>query len=367
MDSVVGLSEGTHTAILQGLDQYVPKRNTNTGKIWYGVENFSDTVSQWDDALFVFVPDGHHLSWDEYLKNPVDTLEKHKARIVGKNSGTTVEIKGSKRLESKPYIWDKETTELLAKGELGISTDFYCHVIDDRLSGSVTPNYIAVYPIKSQNEQNDLASRFMNSTKEEKMESETITIEKTEFNNLNSKLDNFMYFLKGVFTHQNSNELSLPPPPPIVQEQTVHPTYTEEMNSVKADKERLAADKESLTTELEATKASLAELQAKEQAWEEAKKAADLETKASQWSTIKQTLPAGLLHGEGKEKEIESEWLSDSNAFFLKYLSQINRSDEFLHANSAHGQTYGNQSHDEGDEKTHHIGSFDVRKQEFVV
>jgi hypothetical protein len=311
----------------------------------------------------VFVPDGVHLSWEEYLKNPVDTLEKHKARIVGRNTGTTVETNGSKRLESKPYIWDRETADLLSKGELGISTDFYCPVVDDKLSGPVTPNYIAVFPIKSQNEQNDLAARFMNSASsaqeqktEEEMDSETITVEKNAFERLNIKFDTLLEVLKGVFTHQNSSIVQEPPPapaPPALQ--------TEELGALKSEKESLA-------TELDATKASLEELQAKEQEWIAEQKAAELEAKKSQWNTIKQTLPAGLIHGEEKEKEVETEWFTDPTAFFMKYLQQINRSEEFLHANSAQGQTFSNSAKDEeSDENPITIGSYDATKKEFVI
>jgi len=147
----------SQTCILQALEQHIPSPRAVSGKMWYGVENFTNTEHLWNECDLVLLKEPSHIPYVEYLKDPAATLTKYGARIVGKNKGT--KINGT-TLESTPEIWDQKALGLFKAGRLGISTDFMCNHENDRLIGKVRPNYLALFEMKTCKEQNDRRAGF---------------------------------------------------------------------------------------------------------------------------------------------------------------------------------------------------------------
>lgn len=393
------LRADSHHVILQGLDQTVPSPHSDTGEIWYGIEAFEGTEDLWNRCPLIFLPDGNHLSWEEYLKNPLDTLEKHNARIVGINAQSWVVREGSKRLESFPLIWDEIANSLIKSGELGISTDFNCMFEGDHLSGKVNPNYIAVFPIESQNEQNDLGARFLNhAASKEKvneqndrgahfsnctpsapggtMESETKQEENASMTIIGKLLDYITS--KPAPIHQNSTgtvsieetnapvHVVAPPAPSEPSVPAVPVEFLGKLDTVTAEKEAVTTEKNTIATELEAARARIAEFEQQEQARKDAEQKAVEDAKEGNWEAVKLRLPAGMVHAEEDVKKLKSEYFENPGNFLMNHIEHLNHAESVIHANSAKGQGFSNTPQKEDDAPIV-IGSYNAATKKFEV
>lgn len=362
-----------HSAVLQTLDAYFPSPLSSTGMMFYGVDNFQGTVQAWEGKPVIFcgVYPPEHINNQDYLKDPVSTLEKIQGRVIGVIRWANVMTVGSKRLEAEPFIWDKYANELLEEGRLGLSTDFDCPYQDDKLIGLVTPNYLLTWEMEVANEQNDRGARFMNTapTINEK-ENENMApdpefkaaMEKQE-GLLSKILDALSNLGKPQANHANAAPEAVLEAATGVISPSVPVEYLDKMNALEQEKAAFAEKAAAL-------EAKVGEFETAEAKRLEDAKAAEMAALETEWqTTIMPKLPKGLIHEEAKAAELKNLYISDVRGFLRTYGDVLNKAEVVLDGNmpnTAQGQTHANSAAGNASDACPVIGSYDALKGGFV-
>ncbi len=157
----------SHETILQTLNRWMTFENGR--KLFYGVENFEGTEPNWDNAPLIFAknhPDVEQMRRIE--EGDIDSvLEEIGGAICGKINSSTVTRAGQPRLSSQISFYDPSMEARYNKGELSLSTGFFCSPGDDgSLHGKVRPNHVLVFIQDERTQPRDLGAMFLNKQEE---------------------------------------------------------------------------------------------------------------------------------------------------------------------------------------------------------
>ena len=354
-----------HNVVLQTLDVFVPSALSESKRMFYPFGAFEGTEHDWNGKWMIYTENTNspqHIDWDKFLKDPDKELRRNNARIVGICQGATVASYGSKRLEASPIIWDAAVNAGIARGEVGISTEFFCDWIDESLVGKVKPRYVYLFPMLIANEQNDIGARFMNTASNpvESRKNEDIVMD-AEFKSvldeqkgvLNSLLDAIKGFTASISRGAHTNTApsigdgaqTMDAVAPQTGNLAVAPSVPVEFIEKLQGLEAATAEKDTKIAEMEAQIKAFAEAEEARKVEAENARLAALE---NEWQTkLVPKFPAGLLHDEAKAADIKKMFIEDPRNFVITYSEYINKTDidasAGVHANTS-GQTHSNTS-----------------------
>jgi hypothetical protein len=345
----------TRDITLQTLNAYLPSNLTDTGKLFYPKELFEQSVSNWNGKYIIYIPSGEHLNWQNYLSNPDKEMKKYNARRVGLIQEARIPEVGSPRLDAWAVFMDDEANERADNGTLGISTDFNCPIMEDRLVGSLTPNYVACFPIEVANQQMDIGARITNSAPELKpldlMETKIMEDDvKGSLAELKGLITGFISAFKSANV-QNSAPAELIEAATVEVQPSVPVEYLNQIEAMKQENEAASARLAELQTQYDALKATDAERA--EQA-----KQAEMQRLETVWqTTIMPKLPAALLVDEVKAAEIKALAIEKPLEFMEQYSDVMNKPDINVANSNPTGQSHQNSN---PEEKDFVIGSYNA-------
>jgi hypothetical protein len=244
------------------------------------------------------------------------------ASVAGSLSGTDVVIPGQPRLESKVTleptqgpVTREELQDLYQQGRLSLSTGFSAVFGDDgKPTGKVTPNHVLLFVTTDERQPRDKAAMLLNTG--DRMDATNVgkPISDKNLSKFRQILDMMTTFL---------SELS-----PVPKEQEEVPEENVE-NTLSPQEDEIMITE--LKNQLEAATKDLANKDAeisalKAQNTDLANKIAEIEKarKDSDWQTLKNTLPPGLVDTEEKEMNLRN--LAETNPLgFSNQLAQVKR------------------------------------------
>lgn len=286
---------GSHDAILQGLDQWLPSTHAwvKGGKTRFGVQNFKGTESKWDQVPLIFIPGKPVHPNNQALRENLDAeIARIGGRIAGSVSQTAIQTAGTPRLQAHLSLDDPEVQSLHADGHLGQSTGFDCLTFPSgHLAGTVEPSHILLFDLRN-GAPNDPKTMFLNLSGETDMAEND-----PEMKGLLAKLTSALEgFGKGPAPVAHTNVAADESAAKLAEQAQM----IELANVAKATAE----------AELEAAKAKLAEF-------------ANLETqriaaeKEALWLEIKNTMTLGSTYKPEDEAAARARWEADPSRFAL--------------------------------------------------
>jgi hypothetical protein len=261
---------------------------------------------------------------------------------------------GTPRLDANAWFWDDEANERADNGTLGISTDFNCPIEGEQLTGYLTPNYVACFPIETVNQQQDIGARITNSNCDQhnevtKMDEDT----KSAFARLEGLFTGFISSFKGANVQNSAPEENNT----LVQAEPISAVpveYLEQIETLKTEKAGLESKVAEVQTSYETLK------QEAEARAEQDKKAEAARLEAVWQTNIMPKLPAGLLIDEVKKAEIKKMAIEQPLEFMQQYGDMLNKTDANIANSNPQSQTHQNSSIDDAD-KPVVIGSFNAK------
>lgn len=312
--------QGGHETIIHALNRWMTYENGR--RIYFDVTNFAGTESGWNTVPAVYAtrhPDGRLIEsgrLDDALKDVGGT-------ICGSHSDAAIVKTGQPRLTIKTVFSDERVQALYDQGKLSLSSAFLCNVGDDgRIQGSIKPNHILYFEPSDSFGPRDPSAMLLN------LEEYDMTDNSPE-GQVKSAFETVVNFLKSKV--------------PDVKDEEETNMDTELKNQVGALEVELTNAKKqveerdtqitALTEELTNTKSELEGLR---------KERADAE-----WLEVKNQLPTGMLHGEGKEEELRNAYEKDTKSFLKSVLAvktttppTKEEGEEFTHGSVESDQIY---------------------------
>lgn len=139
-------SAQSHEVILQALNRPM---KSDDGDVWYDAENFVGSEKGWDEVPVIFAQDHPDANLvDSHLEMALKSVKTDKGepgRLAGYLSESSVESEGQPRLQSKIEFTDKRVNDLYKRGDLSLSTAFFCSTKGGKLKGTVRPNHLLVF------------------------------------------------------------------------------------------------------------------------------------------------------------------------------------------------------------------------------
>ena len=331
------IKSDTHDVIVHSLNRWRDYKRGNTKRpVYFSVDNFSGTESEWEGLPVIFSNHGHPTV--PFRVDPVKALESCQGEIVGAFHSAAVDTAGSPRFVGKVDFSTEDAEDKHQKGNLALSSGFYMAGNHDqlgRLQGKAIPDHILVFEADGPIKQQDPAAMFLNGATDDSPPKVTV--------GMRDLFEKFKEFMKGYFTNASGAMLLKDDSYDGKEEQVaVQVGYVPVMNAsndtdprtgsgdrmteIDATKQieglnATIAERDALLTartqEVEAVKAKLTEFEK----LQTDREAADLEAK---WTELKTKV---LLPGQVKKPEDEAKlkemFLKDKDSFYLNAV--INR------------------------------------------
>jgi len=140
-----GSFQSEHEVVLQGLSQWLPGPS-ESGKVFYGVDNFAPSADAWNRVPVLFCPPGLkpiHPDHGAMARDPEGTARALGYRIIGRLNNTRVT--GS-QMVADAVLEDPHAAQLAKANRLGISTGFDAEIgPEGRIRSPVSPNHLLVF------------------------------------------------------------------------------------------------------------------------------------------------------------------------------------------------------------------------------
>lgn len=302
-------------AILNTLDRFKTlQRDGKPYTVWFGAENFRNTLDLWHGIPVIYVPKGEdHPDAYGLLDDPDTALKKVNGTVVGQVSEAVIPDSGEPRIEVGLPITDQKVLALWRDGKLSLSTAFLSAEGPMpgmkggqlRLEGDVEPNHILVFERTPRDQPGDGGAMFLN-----KAPGKTIAT-------------------AGDSTDKRWGGLP-PGERSTIAEPDAHVgdligSVTKEKEEPMADENKKPdedAEKVALKREIEIQKGMNAEKAALLEEKEKALKA-QVEAKASaEWDELAKELPRAMVHG-AKLVETREAFYANPTIFTTQLLRQV--------------------------------------------
>jgi hypothetical protein len=297
-------------------------------KLFYGVDNFTGTEPKWDESPLIYAKTQEHPTEKQMRRieegDLDEVLEEIGGTVCGSVSSSEIVISGQPRLTSQVTFFDPAMEARYEKGELSLSTGFFCtHDDDGKLIGKVRPNHVLVFDQKMA-QPRDFGAMFLNSQNSNDGEdmtgnNETAAVHagraiseknKSRIKALKDSLDAWWNELtapvnEGDGTGGGSNPAEpVKPATPVGNQDDDRMSNDEKETKHNLEKALTAvAEKETVianqTAEIEKLKADLAAVNAEQARIANEKKETD-------WQAVKNRFAPGLFADPKKESEIRT-------------------------------------------------------------
>lgn len=349
----------SHDAILQTLDRKI-------GGLCYREDAFNKTVNEWNGTPIIYADD--HPDMKLFSKNPSLALEKIKGTIVGTANKSHIDMNGHPRLMGNLQIDDPEVNQGIKDGKISHSTGFIALINEKKEVTKVVPNHILVFRESETNQPKDKGAFILNKQEVDDMGNESdavsmldnITNKIKELSaqlNLSNKehskedVDEALDFIKDNPSMIDSSIMDklysamdaghqkeylksvlkdLQSQPEMVDEdmqvildgmaqkqtgetnmESKELELTNQLEISNKEKETLTAERDGLLTEVSNMKETL-------KVFEQKEADALVATRETQWQTIKNTIPKGMIADAEAEKTLRAEFEADGQAFAVK-------------------------------------------------
>ena len=292
----------SHDAILQTLDRKV-------GDLWYREDAFNKTVNDWNGTPVIYADD--HPDYQLFIDNQELALDKINGRIVGTVSNSNIATSGHPRLMGNLQIDDTEVNQGISEGKISHSTGFIALINGKQEVKSVIPHHILVFRETAKNQPKDKGAFILNKQEVNEMpeKSETATEDvvvntETESKSILTQIGNMLKEFKVIKSESEKKEDVATE----VKNMDKETELTTQLEISNKEKETLTTERDGLLTEVSNMKEQLEVFEKKE--------ADTLKSmRETQWATIKNKIPTGLVADEAAEKAMREKFESDPHAF----------------------------------------------------
>ena len=285
----------SHDVVLQRLDTHLPYSGVASGRLKYGIDNFTGTQQAWNNSYALFVPPGVPIQHPDHAKfslDPKAEAQRLGFKIVGHHADTEIISNGpgEPRIITKAVFTDPEVDQYASEGKLSLSTGFDATVLPEGvMSGQVVPNHV-LYFLRNENTAfgspatgND-AGAMVNNLSENTMAEDIET--------------------KGILTK-------------ILEAVSNKPAVMEPVQNVADPRiAELTAEIEKLTKERDA-------LKAKAEAMDNLMAEQATAKKEAEWVAVKNLLKPGLTHKAEDEKALRESFEAAPAAFMIANVGNL--------------------------------------------